>query len=181
MRALVIGNSISRNSFNFDFPWGKQFSIYGCNALYRDFEPHHLVATDKPILKEIIDSGYHLNRKVYTLASVNEYFANQVITLPNQIEEVCPSGIRAVKLALEEHTQIYMLGMDFTNDNQYAGTSTYANHWDFDKYIPMFEHIIQRYDHCNFYRIGAQKRNITPHSNFEELTLEQFTQEFTGN
>ena len=34
----------------------KQFSIYGCNALYRDFEPHNLIATDKPILKEIIDS-----------------------------------------------------------------------------------------------------------------------------
>ena len=181
MRALVIGNSTSRNSLDLEFPWFKQFSIYGCNALYRDFEPHHLVATDKPILKEIIESGWHINRKVYTLPSVNEHFKNQVTTLPNQIEEVCPSGIRAVKLALEEHTEIYMLGMDFTNDNQYAGTPTYANHWDFDKYIPMFEHIIQRYDNCNFYRIGAQKRNITPHSNLKELTVQQFTQEFTGN
>ena len=88
VRALVIGNSTSRNSIDLDFPWGKQFSIYGCNALYRDFEPHHLVATDKPILKEIIDSGYHLNRKVYTLPSVNEYFNNQVITLPNQIHKL---------------------------------------------------------------------------------------------
>jgi len=112
---------------------------------------------------------------------VNEYFKNQFITLPNQIEEVCPSGIRAVKLALEEHKEIYMLGMDFTNDNQYAGTPTYANSWDFDKYIPMFEHIIQRYDDRNFYRIGAQKRNLKPHSNLKELTIQQFTQEFTGN
>jgi len=71
--------------------------------------------------------------------------------------------------------------MDFTNDNQYAGTSTYAQHWDFDKYIPMFEHILQRYDNCNFYRIGAQKRNITPHSNLKELTVQQFIQKFNSH
>ena len=182
MRALVIGNSTSRETVDLRVPWiTKQFSIYGCNALYRDFEPHNLIATDKPILQEIIDSGYHHNRKVYTLPSVNEHLGNKVITLPNQTEEVCPSGIRAVKLALEQRAEIYMLGMDFTNDNQYAGTSTYAEHWDFTKWIPTIESIIQRNSKHNFYRIGAQKRNITPHSNFKELTVQQFTQKFKAN
>ena len=102
MRSLVIGNSVSRKSIDYTFPWHKQFSIYGCNALYRDFEPHHLIATDKAMLQEIIDSGYHEGRKVYTLASVNEHFGMPVTTLPNQTEELCPSGIRAVKLALEQ-------------------------------------------------------------------------------
>ena len=182
MRALIIGNSTSRDIVDLTVPWiGKQFSIYGCNALYRDFHPHKLIATDKRMLKEIIDSGYHKDRKVYTLPSVNEHFGNSVITLPNQIEEVCPSGIRAVKLAIEGQSEIYMLGMDFTNDNQYAGTSTYANHWDFTKWIPTIESIIQSNSKHNFYRIGAQKRNITPHSNFKELTVQQFTQKFKPN
>ena len=180
MRSLVIGNSVSRKSIDYTFPWHKQFSIYGCNALYRDFEPHHLIATDKAMLQEIIDSGYHEGRKVYTLASVNEHFGKPVTTLPNQTEELCPSGIRAVKLALEEsgHNKLYMLGMDFTNDNQYAGTPTYSDNWNFEKWIPEMEKLIKKYDKVNFYRIGAQKHNITPHSNFKELTIEQFTQEF---
>jgi hypothetical protein len=103
--------------------------------------------------------------------------------LPNQTEELCPSGIRAVKLALEEsgYNKLYMLGMDFTNDNQYAGTPTYSDNWNFEKWIPEMEKLIKKYDKVNFYRIGAQKRNLTPHSNFEELTIEQFTQEFVDS
>ena len=176
MTALVIGNSVSRKDI--DLHQLSNFEIYGCNGLYRDFEPNHLVATDLAMIEEIISSGYHLQNKVYTLPSVNRKIQNQVITLPNQTEEVCPSGIRALKLALIDHTDIYMIGMDFTNDNHYAGTPTYAKHWNFDKWIPTIESIIQRNQHCKFSRIGAQKRNITPHSNFKELTVQQFTHKF---
>ena len=46
--AFVIGNGISRRGLDLTQlqPYGK---IYGCNALYREFTPDVLVATDKPI------------------------------------------------------------------------------------------------------------------------------------
>jgi len=47
-RAFVCGNGISRQAVDLNQLrlLGK---IYGCNGLYRDFEPDCLVATDKPI------------------------------------------------------------------------------------------------------------------------------------
>ena len=43
--AFVIGNGQSRSHFNLNTLRGKG-TIYGCNALYRDFMPDVLVATD---------------------------------------------------------------------------------------------------------------------------------------
>ena len=164
MTALVIGNSISRKEINLDKLSG--FEIYGCNA------------TDLAMIKEIIESGYNLKNKVYTLSSVNYTTENQVTTLPDQTEELCPSGIRALKLALSNHNKIYMIGMDFTNDNQYSGTPTYGDNWDFSKWLKDINRLISKYKDCDFYRIGAQKRNITPHSNFKEITVLEFTNKF---
>jgi hypothetical protein len=63
--AFVIGNGVSRQAVNLELlcSLGK---IYGCNALYRDFTPDVLVATDKPIATEIQNSGYPIKNKFYT-------------------------------------------------------------------------------------------------------------------
>ena len=55
--AFVLGNGVSRQAVDLNRlkSLGK---IYGCNALYRDFTPDILVATDKPIATEIQNSGY---------------------------------------------------------------------------------------------------------------------------
>jgi hypothetical protein len=174
LKSLVIGNSISRKDI--EISRLKKFEIYGCNALYRDFTPDHLITTDLKMIKEIIKSGY--KNPVYTLPSVNATVGKQFITLPNQTEELCPSGVRAVKLALEKHTEIYMLGMDFTNDNVYKGTPTYGDHWDFNKWIKDIEHVINKHKDLNFIRIGAQKHNIAPHSNFKEITVTEFANKY---
>ncbi len=50
--AFVIGNGQSRSHFNLNTLRGKG-TIYGCNALYRDFMPDVLVATDDKIREEI--------------------------------------------------------------------------------------------------------------------------------
>ena len=51
-RAFVIGNGKSRIGFDLNTLRGKG-TIYGCNALYRDFMPDVLVATDDKIREEI--------------------------------------------------------------------------------------------------------------------------------
>ena len=51
-KVFLIGNGESRKDFNLDLlkPHGK---IYGCNALYREFEPDYLIAVDPKMIVEI--------------------------------------------------------------------------------------------------------------------------------
>ena len=51
-RAFIIGNGKSRIGFDLNQLRGKG-TIYGCNALYRDFMPDVLVATDDRMREEI--------------------------------------------------------------------------------------------------------------------------------
>ena len=172
----MVGNSISRQQI--DLTKLTKFEIYGCNALYREFEPDHLIITDTNMIKEMMGTNYHLNHNVYTLPSVNFLIDRVLTTLPNQTDDLCPSGVRAVKLALLKHSEIYMIGMDFTNDNVYKDTPTYGDHWDFNKWIKDIEHVINKHKDLNFIRIGAQKHNIAPHSNFKEITVTEFTNKY---
>ena len=56
MRSFVLGNGKSR--LNFDFNHLKRFGkIYGCNALYREFEPDYLIAVDPKMIFEIESKG----------------------------------------------------------------------------------------------------------------------------
>ena len=50
--AFIIGNGPSRLDFDLELLIDHG-TIYGCNALYRDFTPHFLVAIDPPIIEEI--------------------------------------------------------------------------------------------------------------------------------
>ena len=51
-RAFIIGNGKSRIGFDLNQLRGKG-TIYGCNALYRDFMPDVLIATDDRMREEI--------------------------------------------------------------------------------------------------------------------------------
>ena len=56
-KAYILGNGPSRPT---DIEW--LFSLdgttYGCNAMYRDWEPDHLVVNDSSMMVEIINSTY---------------------------------------------------------------------------------------------------------------------------
>jgi hypothetical protein len=56
MRSFVLGNGNSRLNIHPSQlqPFGK---IYGCNALYREFEPDYLVAVDPKMIVEIEKSS----------------------------------------------------------------------------------------------------------------------------
>ena len=56
-KAWVIGNGPSRKSVNLE-DLKKEGVVYGCNALYRDWEPDYLVANDWRMMLEIIGAGY---------------------------------------------------------------------------------------------------------------------------
>jgi hypothetical protein len=129
-QAFVLGNGISRQGISL-LALQERGSVYGCNALYREFVPDVLIATDRPIATAIQESGYSAQHKFYTRRP-----------LPNLGACVVPkpyfgfsSGPIAVGLAaLDGHTSIYLLGFDMgpstanTINNLYAGTEFYRDH-----------------------------------------------------
>ena len=61
---FVLGNGESRDGYDLKQfrQWGK---IYGCNALYRDFQPDGLISTDWAMMHEVYSSGYCSDNKCY--------------------------------------------------------------------------------------------------------------------
>lgn len=125
--AFVIGNGRSRLGVNLRHlqNLGK---IYGCNALYRDFEPDVLVATDRPIAESIQESGYARTHKFYTRKPLPQLGA---LELPEKYSGFS-SGPNAVALAaLANHGHIYLIGFDMGPtennlfNNMYADTEFY--------------------------------------------------------
>ena len=55
-KVYIIGNGLSRRKYELDKLEGV---IYGCNALYKEWEPDYLCAVDSAIQIEILQSDYH--------------------------------------------------------------------------------------------------------------------------
>jgi len=124
--AFVLGNGVSRQSVNLELlrPLGK---IYGCNALYRDFVPNVLVATDRPIAEHIQHSGYPVDHEFYTRKPINGLGA---LPVPKEYYGYSSGPIATGIAALDRHTKIYMIGFDMGPvnnrfNNVYADTEFY--------------------------------------------------------
>ena len=62
-RAFVLGNGRSRLNLN-PLLLKNHGTIYGCNALYREFNPDYLIAVDPKMIIEICEKGYQLDHSV---------------------------------------------------------------------------------------------------------------------
>jgi hypothetical protein len=165
--AFVLGNGVSRQGIDLDQLrcCGK---IYGCNALYREFEPDVLVATDRPIATAIQQSGYALRRKFYTRRPLPDLGAD---TVPRPYFGYSSGPIAAAVAALDGNQKIYMLGFDMgpSQNNQfnnvYAGTEfykatgsmpTFTGNW-----VRQIKQIVQDFPAVEFVRIlGATTAHI---------------------
>ena len=128
-QAFVLGNGVSRQAVDLN-SLRKLGRIYGCNALYREFQPNVLVATDTPISEEIQRSGYALHHNFYTRRPQEGRGARRI---PEQYWKYS-SGPAAVGLAADSgFARIYLLGFDLGPDqnnlfnNVYAGTEFYRD------------------------------------------------------
>jgi hypothetical protein len=125
--AFVLGNGVSRKSVN--LAQAKAVGpIYGCNALYRDFTPYCLIATDRPISEEIQNSGYSLTNRFYTRRPIHNLGA---LTIPQKYYGNSSGPIACAIAAEDGNSKIFMLGFDMGPDhgqrfnNIYAGTDFY--------------------------------------------------------
>jgi hypothetical protein len=157
--AFVLGNGVSRQHINLAHLKNCGM-IYGCNALYREFTPDVLVATDRPIAETIQKSGYSSKHRFYTRRPIEGSGAQKVITEYYGYS----SGPNAVALAAQDgHHHIYLLGFDMgpIEDNKfnniYAGTEfykataaapTFTGNW-----IKQIVHVTKNSPNRQFFRV----------------------------
>lgn len=183
--AFVLGNGISR--LLVDHTCLKSFgTVYGCNALYREFDPDHLIAVDAKMVNEIVASKYHLSQKVWT----NQ---NRGITNTQGLRFLSPhrgwsSGPTAIWLACSHgFNNIFMLGFDYQGikglvNNVYADThnyksskepATYHGNW-----LTQTVKVIQENPSVTFYRV-VEVLSFVPDSlsvlkNLHHITVDEF-------
>lgn len=175
--AFVIGNGVSRKGIDLAHlqSLGR---VYGCNALYRDFTPDVLVATDRPIAAAIIESGYAKHHAFYTRKPPPESGARALIHKYHGYS----SGPNAVALACADgNGRVYLLGFDmgpighngFNNvyvDTEFYKTSrhppTFTGNW-----VRQIVEICADYSHTQFIRVcGATTARIPELESVVNLT-----------
>ena len=156
--AFVLGNGVSRQAIDLTQLrcWGK---IYGCNALYQEFVPDVLVATDRGIREQIQISGYPINNRFYTRSPIT---GSGAYSVPQQYWSFS-SGQLAMAIAAQDGAgKIYLLGFDLGPNNQlfnnvYAGTEFYkpigANPTYTGNWIQQAITVAQDFPHTEFVRV----------------------------
>jgi hypothetical protein len=134
--AFVLGNGISRKHINLD-KLKKHGTIYGCNALYREFVPDHLVCVDTKMIIEVSDAKYNQQYSVWSNPNkLTNNTPNINIMNPNK---GWSSGPTAMLLASQHnHKEVYLLGFDYVGlgvdqekvNNIYAGSKNYKRNED---------------------------------------------------
>lgn len=182
--AFVLGNGVSRKGLNLA-QMRNHGIIYGCNALFRDYTPDVLIATDKPIAMFIQQSGYSAKNKFYTRKPISGLGA---LTLPQKYHGFS-SGPNAVGIAaLDANEKIYLVGFDmgptgqqkFNNvyaDSEFYKTSssppTFTGNW-----IRQLKTIFTDFPTIQFVRVMGPTTQDIPdfvvHKNFSKMDLSDF-------
>lgn len=155
--AFVIGNGTSRRVLNLE-DLKKHGTTYGCNALYRDFHPDVLIATDPGISGEIESSGYPLKHIFYTRKPAANSGSRKI-----EHHYGFSSGPIALKYAAEAGNQIiYFLGFDLKgknglHNNVYSDTPNYKSSQDsetfFGNWINQIQTIMMEHKNTLFVRL----------------------------
>lgn len=125
--AFVLGNGISRLAVDLSLLKSRG-RVYGCNALYREFEPDVLVSTDRGISHQIQNSGYAQSHVMYTRRPLPGLAARSV---PQQYYGFSSGPIAVGLAAIDQHLAVYLIGFDMGPtannrfNNVYADTEFY--------------------------------------------------------
>ena len=185
--AFVLGNGISRRGLPLN-DMSKHGDIYGCNALFRDYTPKVLVATDKPIALHIEETGYSKTNKFYTRRPTD---GSGALTIPKPYYGFSSGPVAVALAALERYPRIYMIGFDMgpdqnqTFNNLYAGTEfykatgshpTYTGNW-----VKQIMQICREFPTTKFIRIcgptTARLSELDGIKNMEHRPLQRFIEQ----
>jgi hypothetical protein len=182
--AFVLGNGLSRQGLPLN-NLQQAGTVYGCNALYREFVPDVLVATDRPIATAIQNSGYARKHKFYTRRPLENSGA---VDIPKPWFGYSSGPVATALAAQDGHTKVYLVGFDMgPNLNQkfnniYAGTEfykpqdsvpTFTGNW-----MRQIKDICKNFGHVKFLRVcgstTARLPDLDNINNLDHVTLEQF-------
>lgn len=181
--AFVLGNGVSRQGIDLH-ELKLHGKIYGCNALYREFTPDVLVATDRPIATAIQESGYALKNCFYTRRPLEVQGANKI---PSPYYGYSSGPVATALAAQHKHTVIYLLGFDMGPvknqfNNIYAGTEfykpptsmpTFTGNW-----IKQLTQIAKDFPDSEFVRVHGPTTASVPQfekiKNFKKMDLTTF-------
>lgn len=188
--AFVLGNGKSRLAINAVDLLDKG-TVYGCNAIYREFAPHHLISVDVKMVNEIVESGYHLTHNVWT--NPNKGLATKEHLNVFNPHKGWSSGPTALWLAVSSgHKNVYILGFDYEGingkvNNVYADTRNYRSSRDtatfFGNWLHQTEKVIKEYKNVNFFRVipsdGFMPDKLKSLPNLHHITYSSFAKEFS--
>lgn len=182
--AFVLGNGISRKAVDLQ-TLCKLGTVYGCNAIYREFTPHVLISTDAPISTAIQSSGYSRSHTHYTRKPMGDSGARRI---SQQYFGYSSGPIAVAQAALDQHTAIYLLGFDMGPtrtgrfNNVYADTEfykksssvpTYTGNW-----IRQLCGVMKDFPRVSFYRIKgdttADIRDFDSIANLAHMPMADF-------
>ena len=190
--AFIIGNGRSRLGLNPESLLDKGV-VYGCNAQYREYNPHYLVAVDVKTVNEIIASGYNKQHQVWT--NPNKGINSKQNLNFFQPHKGWSSGPTALWFAATQgHKSIYIFGFDFQGidgkfNNVYADTFNYKRSSDtatyFGNWLSQTEKVIKEFRHTKFFRVIEEGSFIPDRlgptlSNLHHITYKEFENSFPG-
>ena len=194
--AFVFGNGPSRLGLNWNLfklhrggLMGNLSAVtYGCNALYRDYDPHVLVVRHPIIADEIARSGYADNNICITSAKNAMKHPDKFHLVP--FDPGLTAGATALYVAaFDDHRKIYMLGFDGCdgpgNNIIYASTPGYpARTQDVNsqQWIDDAVKVFNTYDQTEFIHVMPHEEYPMPEAwkycaNVRSLSMRRFVSE----
>jgi hypothetical protein len=193
-KAIVIGNGPSRLDLDLALIKNHRGGLlgsgalqsYGCNALYRDFTPHFLVAVGNDIIRELSTKSYVDDNIVYTDSMHLLEYPNKFYLIP--YNPYTDTGTAAAYIAaFDGHRTVYLLGFDGQdtpgyNYNVYAGTAGYdalRSTVSDAKWIADRQQLFNTYNDTEFVRVTKKGTEPIPESwkyctNFRAIGFNQF-------
>ena len=186
----MLGNGTSRKSIDLT-QLKEQGTVYGCNALYREFDPDYLVAVDTKMILEINKAGYQHNHAVWTNPN-RAYHQMNGFNFFNP-SKGWSSGPTALWLAsTHNNLTIYILGFDYQGiddkiNNVYADTPNYKRSHDRATYHGNWlkQTIItcQKFSEKRYIRVVQEEDPFIPKefskiNNLSHITVEEFKKSF---
>lgn len=184
-KAFVLGNGRSRLDVKLK-KLSKRGTVYGCNALYRDYTPNYLIAVDPKMIVEICEKGYQLENEVWTNPNSRydryknlKFFKNPRgwSSGPTALMKACQDG----------HKELFILGFDYYGiDNQvnnvYADTPNYKRSTEsaiyYGNWMRQTETVMKEFSDKYFYRVISPVTKIIPEwsqlNNLRQITYDQF-------
>lgn len=190
--AFVLGNGTSRKSINPNDL--KQFgTVYGCNAIYREFLPDYLVAVDTKMVVEFNRESVQHRCPVWT--NSNKAFNKMTgFNFFNQ-SKGWSSGPTALHMASDHgNDEIYILGFDYKGlgdngeyvNNIYADTFNYKRSNEratyYGNWLKQTVITIQKFSKKRYIRVLGENvfvpNELIKLPNLTHITTEEFKKNF---